>query len=54
LIDVAIPADRNVTQSEAEKELNYKNLCVEIQRMSNVNYVMIPVTAGATGTIQKG
>jgi len=33
LIDVAIPADRNVVQKEAEKKLKYKNLCIEIQRM---------------------
>ena len=26
LIDVAIPADRNVVQKEAEKKLKYKNL----------------------------
>jgi hypothetical protein len=32
-IDVAIPADRNVVQKEAEKELKYKSLCIEIQRM---------------------
>ena len=31
LIDVAIPADRNVVQKEAEKELKYKSLCIEIQ-----------------------
>jgi hypothetical protein len=26
-MDVAIPADRNVTQKEAEKKLKYKSLC---------------------------
>ena len=36
LIDVAIPADRNVVQKEAEKELKYKSLCIEIQRMWNL------------------
>jgi len=30
-IDVAIPADRNVVQKEAEKKLKYKSLCIEIQ-----------------------
>ena len=30
LIDVAIPADRNVVQKEAEKKLKYKSLCVQI------------------------
>ena len=31
LTDVAIPADRNVVQKEAEKKLKYKSLCIEIQ-----------------------
>ena len=30
LIDVAIPADRNVVQKEVEKKLKYKSLCTEI------------------------
>jgi hypothetical protein len=30
LIDVAIPVDRNVMQKEAEKNLNYKSLSIEI------------------------
>ena len=29
LIDVAIPADRNVVQKEAEKELKYNGLCID-------------------------
>jgi len=29
LIDVAIPADRNVVQKEAEKKVKYKSLCIE-------------------------
>jgi hypothetical protein len=36
LIDVAIPANRNVVQKEAEKKLKYKSLCIEIQRMWNL------------------
>ena len=36
LIDVAIPADRNVVQKEAEKKLKYKSLCIETQRMWNL------------------
>ena len=31
LIDVAVPADRNAVQKEAEKKLIYKSLCIEIQ-----------------------
>ena len=30
MIDVAIPADRNVVQREAEKRLKYKCLCIEL------------------------
>ena len=30
LIGVAIPADRNVVQKEAEKKLKYKSLCIKI------------------------
>jgi hypothetical protein len=33
LIDVAIPADRNVIKKEAEKILKCKDLTIEIQRM---------------------
>ena len=33
LIDVAVPAERNVVQKEAEKKLKYRILCIEIQRM---------------------
>ena len=29
LIDVAIPADINIVQMEAEKKLKYKSLCIE-------------------------
>jgi hypothetical protein len=48
LIDVAIPADRNFVQKEAEKRLKYKSLCIEIQRMWNLKCTIIPVIIGAT------
>jgi len=51
LIDVAIPADRNVVQKEAEKKLKYKILCIEIRRMWNLNCTIIPVITGATGRV---
>jgi hypothetical protein len=35
LIDVAIPADRNVVQKEADKKLKYNSLGIEKQRMWN-------------------
>jgi len=53
LIDVAIPADRNVVQKEAEKKLKYKNLCIEIKRMWNLKCTIVPVINGATGTVTR-
>jgi hypothetical protein len=54
LIDVAIPADRNVTHKETEKKLKYKSLCVEIQRMWNMKCMIILVITGATEIVTKG
>jgi hypothetical protein len=53
-IDVAIPADRNVTQKEEAKELKYYSLCIEIRRMWNMKCMVIPVVTGATGITTKG
>ena len=53
LIDVAIPAERNVVQKEAEKKLKYKNLRIEIQRMWNLKCKIIPVITGATGIVTR-
>jgi hypothetical protein len=53
LIDVAIPRDRNVIKTEAEKILKYKDLIIEIQRMWNVKTKVMPVIIRATGTISK-
>ena len=36
MIDVAIPADRNVVQKESEKKLKYTSLCIEIKRIWNL------------------
>ena len=53
LIDVAIPADRNVVQKEAEKKLTYRSLCIEIQRMWNLKCTIVPVIIGATGIVTR-
>jgi len=53
LIDVAIPADRNIVQKEAEKKLKYRSLCIEIQRMWNLKCTIVPVIIGATGIITR-
>jgi hypothetical protein len=47
-IDVAIPADGNVIQKEAEKKLKYRSSCIEIQQMWDMKCMIIPVVIGAT------
>ena len=53
MIDVAIPADRNVVQKEAEKKLKYKSLCIEIQRMRNLKCTIVPVIIEDTGIVMR-
>jgi hypothetical protein len=53
LIDVAIPAERNVSQKEA-REIKCKSLSVEIQRMWNMKCMSLPVIMGTTGIVTKG
>jgi len=53
LIDVAIPADRNVVQKEVEKKLKYKCLSIEIKRMWNLKCMIVPVIIGATGIVKR-
>jgi hypothetical protein len=50
---VAIPADRNVAQKEAERKLKYNSLCIEIQRMWNLKCTVVPVIIGATGIVTR-
>jgi len=51
---VAITADRNVTDKEAEKKLKYKSLLIEVQRMWDVKCTIIQVITGVTRIITKG
>nr|XP_018908165.1 PREDICTED: uncharacterized protein LOC109037803 [Bemisia tabaci] len=55
LIDVSIPADRNITKKEAEKKLKYiyKDLEIEISRMWKTKTRVIPFVIGATGAVSK-
>jgi hypothetical protein len=54
MIEVVIPADRNVVQKETEKKLNFVSLCIEMQRMWNLKCEIISVIVGATGIVTKG
>ena len=53
LIEVTIPADKNIKQNEAEKKVKYNSLLVEIQQMWNVKCLIISVIIGATGIVTK-
>jgi hypothetical protein len=53
-IDVTIPADRNVTQKEAENKIKYKSLCIEIKRMWNMIRMITPAVTGAAGIVTRG
>jgi len=53
MINVAIPADRNVVLKEVEKTLKYKSLGIEIQRMWNLKCTIVPVITGATGIVTR-
>ena len=50
---MAIAADRNIVQKEADKKLKYKSLCIETQRMLNMKCVIISLITGANGTVKK-
>jgi hypothetical protein len=50
---MAIPADRNVVQKEAEKKLKLKSLYIEIQRMWNLKCTITPVIIGANRIVTR-
>ena len=52
-MNVAIPADRNVTQKVAEEKLKYKSLGIAVQRMFNTKCMITPVIIGATGIVKE-
>jgi len=54
LIDVAIPADRNVVQNEKEKKLKYRSLSIETERTWDMKCKIIPVINGAAGIVTNG
>ena len=52
IIDVAVPADKNIRDKEVEKVQKYQDLRIEIQKLWNVKAVVIPVVVGALGQQQ--
>ena len=53
MIDVAVPADKNVNIKEYEKRSKYKDLQIETQRIWKVETEVLPVVIGALGVITK-
>ena len=54
LIDIAVPADQNIINTEEEKVDRYQDLAFEIKRIHRASKVtVIPIVIGALGTISK-
>ena len=54
IIDISIPADRNIMDKEKEKIMKYQDLKTEIKRIWNMKRVrVVPVVVGALGSIPK-
>jgi len=53
LIDIAIPADKNVIEKEKEKITKYQDLRIELQRLWGMKVRVVPIVIGALGSIPK-
>ena len=54
LIDIAVPADQNITRTEEKKVEKYQELAFEITRIHGASKVtIIPIVIGALGSILK-
>ena len=53
LLDISTPSDRNIANKEIEKLSKYKDLEIEINRMWNMETIVIPVIIGNLGVIRK-
>jgi phage head maturation protease len=50
---VSIPANRNITQKEAEEKIKYKRSCNQVQQIWNIECMITPVITGATVVVTK-
>ena len=46
---MTVPSDRNLSIKEYEKISKYKDLEIEIQKMSHLKLTMVPVVIGTLG-----
>ena len=54
LIDMSVPADRNISVKEYGKFAKYKDLEIEINRMWHLRTITLPTVVGALGMLKKG
>ena len=54
LIDVKIPADKNISVAEFEKLSKYRKLEIEVEKLCHMKTLTIAVVIGALGMIKKG
>lgn len=53
IIDIAVPADRNIADKEEEKITKYQDLRIEVSRLWKTKTKVIPIVVGALGSIPK-
>jgi hypothetical protein len=53
LIDMAVPADKNILEKEKEKVAKYQDLKMELQRIWKMKVTVVPVVIGALGSVPK-
>jgi len=54
LVDVAVPGDARVANKELEKQVKYRDLAIEVQRLWELKKVkVIPIVVGALGAVPK-
>ena len=51
IIDIAIPGDQNVIMKQQEKIDKYQDLQIELGKLRKLKAEVVPVVAGALGTI---
>ena len=54
MLDVAVPADKNISLKEFQKLSKYKDLEIEVTKMWKLKAKTIPVVIGTLGMIKKG
>ena len=53
IVDIAVPRHSNILQKETEKYEKYQDLAREIKRMWKSRTKVVPVVAGALGSVKK-